>query len=1182
MGYAMGPQPAMQEGIHEVALKKLIRDRFYPESLRDQWREKFSYLEQGCPKKLKVSFGIYYIEDEANNWWTTLAEPIELPDFDWKELKKLIRDRYYPESLRDQWREEFSSLEQGCPKKLKVSFGIYYLEDEANNWWTTLAEPVELPNFDWKQLKKLIHDRYYPESLRDQWREKFSYLEQGDMNVKEYASMFTMLLRFVSSLYNSEAGKKQKFLKGLSWRLKARSTSGGKQRIRRKAENPAEPNAEKYFQMLNPYRCSKKLKVSFGIYYLEDEANNWWTTLAEPVELRNFDWKELKKLIRDRYYPQSLRDQWREEFSSLEQDDMNVKEYATMFTTLLQFVSSFYNSEAGKKQKLLKGLSWRLKTRRCPKKLKVSFGIYYIENEANNWWTTLAEPVELPDFDWKELKKLIRDRYYPESLRDQWREEFSYLEQGCPKKLKVSFGIYYLEDETNNWWTTLAEPVELPNIDWKQLKKLIRDRYYPEYLRDQWREKFSYLEQGDMNVKEYASMFTTLLRFVSSFYNSEAGKKQKFLKGLSWRLKARSISGGKQRIRRKAEKPAEPNAEKYFQMLNPYRRPKKLKVSFGIYYLEDEANNWWTTLAEPVELPNIYWKQLKKLIRDRYYPDSLRDKWREKFSYLEQGCPKKLKVSFGIYYIEDEANNWRTTLAEPVKLPHFDCKKLKKLIRDRYCPESLWDQWREEFSSLEQGDMNVKEYATMFTTLLRFVSSFYNSEAGKKQKFLKGLSWRLKTRSTTGGKERIMRKAEKPAKPNAEKYFQRLNLYRCPKKLKVSFGKYYLEDEANNWWTTLAEPVELPNFDWKQLKKLIRDRYYPESPRDQWREKFSYLEQGRPKKLKVSFGIYYFEDETNNWWTTLAETVELPDFDRNELKKLIRDRYYPESLRDQWREEFSSLEQGCSKKLKVSFGIYYIENEANNWWTTLAEPVELPDFDWKQLKKLIRDMYYPESLRDQWREKFSYLEQGDMNVKEYASMFTTLLRFVSSFYNSEAGKKQRFLKGHSWRLKARSTSGGKQRIRRKAEKPAEPNAEKYFQMLNPYRHPKKLKVSFGIYYIEDEANNWWTTLAEPVELPDFDRKELKKLIRDRYYPESLRVQWREKFSSLEQGCPKKLKVSFGIYYIEDEANNWWTTLAEPVELPDFDWNELKKLILDRYYPESLRDQWREEFSSLEQ
>ncbi|GAB2227135.1 hypothetical protein Drorol1_Dr00008946 [Drosera rotundifolia] len=49
----------------------------------------------------------------------------------------------------------------GCPEKLKVSFRVYYLEGEANNWWTTVAERVELHNFGWEQLKELIRDRYY-------------------------------------------------------------------------------------------------------------------------------------------------------------------------------------------------------------------------------------------------------------------------------------------------------------------------------------------------------------------------------------------------------------------------------------------------------------------------------------------------------------------------------------------------------------------------------------------------------------------------------------------------------------------------------------------------------------------------------------------------------------------------------------------------------------------------------------------------------------------------------------------------------------------------------------------------------------------------------------------------------------------------------------------------------------
>ncbi|GAB2258474.1 hypothetical protein Droror1_Dr00014634 [Drosera rotundifolia] len=100
-------------------------------------------------------------------------------------------------------------------------------------------------------------------------------------------------------------------------------------RIRRKAEVPAEPDTEKYFQRLNAYHlkrfigdddptvlenwsgdieklykavgCPEKLKVSFGVYYLEGEANNWWTTVTQRAELSNFDWEQLKELIRNRF-----------------------------------------------------------------------------------------------------------------------------------------------------------------------------------------------------------------------------------------------------------------------------------------------------------------------------------------------------------------------------------------------------------------------------------------------------------------------------------------------------------------------------------------------------------------------------------------------------------------------------------------------------------------------------------------------------------------------------------------------------------------------------------------------------------------------------------------------------------------------------------------------------------------
>ncbi|GAB2223193.1 hypothetical protein Droror1_Dr00017331 [Drosera rotundifolia] len=80
------------------------------------------------------------------------------------------------------------------------------------------------------------------------------------------------------------------------------------------------------------------------------------------------------------------------------------------------------------------------------------------------------------------------------------------------------------------------------------------------------------------------------------------------------------------------------------------------------------------------------------------------------------------------------------------------------------------------------------------------------------------------------------------------------------------------------------------------------------------------------------------------------------------------------------------------------------------------------------------------------------------------------------------------------------------RIRRKVEEPVEPETKEYFHRLNAYR-PKRFTGDDDLTILE----NWFG-----------DMEKLYKAV----------------------GCPKKLKVSIGVYYLEGEAINRWTIVAE--------------------------------------
>ncbi|KAH7834632.1 hypothetical protein Vadar_018111 [Vaccinium darrowii] len=101
----------------------------------------------------------------------------------------------------------------------------------ANEWWDSvlalrkdtrrldrLARGVEEPdveNMTWAEFEAIFEAQYFPESLKDQFRDQFENLKKGDTPISEYSMRFQQLSRFAPELVNTEEGKCKRFLKGL-------------------------------------------------------------------------------------------------------------------------------------------------------------------------------------------------------------------------------------------------------------------------------------------------------------------------------------------------------------------------------------------------------------------------------------------------------------------------------------------------------------------------------------------------------------------------------------------------------------------------------------------------------------------------------------------------------------------------------------------------------------------------------------------------------------------------------------------------------------------------------------------------------------------------------------------------------------------------------------------------------
>ncbi|XP_021723150.1 uncharacterized protein LOC110690605 [Chenopodium quinoa] len=89
---------------------------------------------------------------------------------------------------------------------------------------------------------------------------------------------------------------------------------------------------------------------------------------------------------------------------------------------------------------------------------------------------------------------------------ENWIREFDKLFDAinCPEELKVNNVAYYLREEADLWWSQNRDTLlETLDFGWKDLKKAIRDKFYPAYLKKLKCMEFTNLMMGNMNINEY-------------------------------------------------------------------------------------------------------------------------------------------------------------------------------------------------------------------------------------------------------------------------------------------------------------------------------------------------------------------------------------------------------------------------------------------------------------------------------------------------------------------------------------------------------------------------------------------------------------------------------------------------------------------------------------------------------
>ncbi|KAI8536078.1 hypothetical protein RHMOL_Rhmol10G0228100 [Rhododendron molle] len=152
------------------------------------------------------------------------------PLFDGASSDPLVADHWLA-----QIRKNFTALKI-TEDDLRVSIVAVQLVGEAGEWWEFVLEgrkdarraartaaqanEPDVENLTWAEFEDLFANQYFSDSSREQLRDQFEKLEQGNMAVSEYALRFQSLSRSAPELVATEDRKCRRFEKGLHESIK--------------------------------------------------------------------------------------------------------------------------------------------------------------------------------------------------------------------------------------------------------------------------------------------------------------------------------------------------------------------------------------------------------------------------------------------------------------------------------------------------------------------------------------------------------------------------------------------------------------------------------------------------------------------------------------------------------------------------------------------------------------------------------------------------------------------------------------------------------------------------------------------------------------------------------------------------------------------------------------------------
>ena len=107
----------------------------------------------------------------------------------------------------------------------------------------------------------------------------------------------------------------------------------------------------------------------------------------------------------------------------------------------------------------------------------------------------------------------------------------------CTDAEKIRFTAHLLEGPAGMWWETYQLTHPIATLDWDTFREGFRNAHISSGIMNVKKDEFRALRQGGRTLKEYMDDFSTLSRYAPDEVNTDAKRRESFLRGLKGELK---------------------------------------------------------------------------------------------------------------------------------------------------------------------------------------------------------------------------------------------------------------------------------------------------------------------------------------------------------------------------------------------------------------------------------------------------------------------------------------------------------------------------------------------------------------------------------------------------------------------------------------------------------------------